>query len=174
MELSAVVPLLPGGGTANLLSKDLGGCSGQAPPRCRSGLCFDAVLGRWWPGWSGRTGTTGVRSGSTAQDLAARALKAMRLHRPGSARLPHSGVTPFCSYAVVERWLGGCSGCSSQPVLPPGHSVVPPGRVLHVYCESRLYRDQERLYRCSTENTVTVGFLGLLYEGASSTYHAYL
>ena len=151
LELScldrAVVPLPPGGGTATRLSKDQRRCSGHAPPKYRSSLYFDAVLGRWWPGWSGcssSTGTTGGPSGSSAKILAAQALKAMRLHRPGTARLPHSGVTPFCSYAVVERWLGGCSGCSSQPVLPPGRPVVPPGRVLHIYCESRLYRDQER------------------------------
>ena len=156
-----MVPLPPGGGTATLILNDCGGCSGQVPLNNRTYFCFDAVLGWWWPGWSGcapHTGTTGAPSGSTAWDLAAQAPKARRLHRSCTARLPHSGVTPYCFNAVVERWMGGCSGCSHGPVLPPTRPVVPPGRVLLVNRESRLYRDKEQLYRCSTEIAVTVGF----------------
>ena len=126
----------------------------------RSGFCFDAVAGRWWPGWSGcssSTGTTGGSSGSSARTLADQALKAKRLHQSCTARLPHSGVTPYCFYAVVERWLGGWSSCSHELVLPPGCPVVPPGRVLLVNCEARLYQGKDRLYRCSTDFAVTVG-----------------
>ena len=59
-----------------------------------------------------------------------------------------------------------CGGQAVSPVIflsryyrPPG-PVVPLGRVLQIHRESRLYRDEDRLYRCSAKNTVKVGNVG--------------
>ena len=65
-------------------------------------------------------------------------------HRPSTGQAP-----------VLMRWL--CGGQAVSPVIflsryyRPLGPVVPLGRVLQIHRESRLYRDEDRLYRCSAK-----------------------